>query len=132
MGAHGTGLFDDDDGADFAAEILHGESLDVITDALKAVPEEDWEYVEHPEGMRALLAAELIADQMGHDSGDLPDDLHSWIRNFGDAEEANIALARRAVDRILRNSETRDSWYDSRHFDEWEARTKNLARRLHR
>ena len=52
MGAHGVGLFDDDDGADFSAEILESETMDVIVKALRAVPAEDWEYVEHPEGMR--------------------------------------------------------------------------------
>src|SRR5581483_6694692 len=82
MGAHGIGLFQDDDGADFAAEILDSESMDVIVDALKAVPEIESEYLEHPEGVRALVAAEIVADQNGADSIELSDDLHCWASNL--------------------------------------------------
>jgi hypothetical protein len=130
MGAHGIGLFDDDDGADFAAEILQSQSLDIIVDALNAIPTEDWDYLEHPEGMRALLAAEVVAEQMGHESGDLPDDLHSWAHEFGEPDDELIALARTAVQRVLRKSETRDLWSDSQHFDKWVAKTTDLADRL--
>ena len=130
MGAHGIGLFDDDDGADFAAEILKSRSIGIIVDALKAIPSEDWEYIENPECMRALLAAELIAEQMGNESGDLPDDLHFWIQEFGDVDEDNIRLARKAVDRIIRNSETRELWNDTPHFEDWVRKTRNLRSRL--
>jgi hypothetical protein len=130
MGAHGIGLLDDDDGADFAHEILNSPSMDIIVDALKAIPLDDWDYVERPEGMRALLAAEVVADQMGHESGDLPDDIHSWAHEFGEPDDELIALARAAVQRVLRKSELRDLWNDSHHFGEWLAKTAGLADRL--
>lgn len=130
MGAHGIGSFQDDDGADFEAEILASRDIDIVIDALKAVPDEDYEYVENATAMRALVAAEMIADQMGHESGDIPDDLHSWIHEFGDADNQHVHLAHSAVDRILRKSETRDLWQDSQHFTDWLVKTRNLLHRL--
>jgi hypothetical protein len=130
MGAHGISLFDDDDGSDFAAEILRSNDIAIVANALKEVPAEDWEYCEHGTGVRALLAAELIASQRGYPSEELSDELHLWIEEYvWDAEEL-VPVARRAVSRILRNSETRELWKDSREFDNWLAKTRDLASRL--
>jgi hypothetical protein len=130
MGAHGIGLFDDDNGADFAAEILKSDSFNIADNALRGIPEEDFEYVEHPEGMRALLAAELVASQMGYPSDDLSDELQMWAEQFGEPDRETKNLARSAVARILRKSETRDLWKDSELFADWLSKTRDLASRL--
>lgn len=130
MGGKAIGLFDEGGEADFVAEILKSDSIDVLRDALKAVPEEDYEYVDNVDGARALLAAELVAELMGHESGDLPDDLHSWVFQFMEPDDDLLRSARNAVDRILRQSETRELWRASQDFGEWIAKTKDLAERL--
>ena len=130
MGAHGIGLFDDDDGADFAADVLKSESIEIVEDALRVAATNEWDDLEHPDGMRALLAAELVASQRGYPSEQLSDQLQMWIEQFGDASDETVKLARMAVDRVLRDSETRDLWSDSILFDEWLSKTRDLAERL--
>jgi hypothetical protein len=130
MRTRGVGPFDDAEAAYFEAEILKSDQIRIVAEALYAVPDEDWEYVEHGTGIRALVAAEMIADQMGHESGDVPDELHSWIHGFGDADDVLINRARRAVARVLQNSETCELWKASERFRDWKPEMNNLLRRL--
>jgi hypothetical protein len=130
MGTWGVGPFDDDEASDFATEILKSDDIRIVAEAIYAVPDEDWEYVEHGTGIRALVAAEMIADQKGCESGDVPDELHSWIHQFGDPDDLLIDRAKRAVGRILRDSETRELWKESPKSREWTATVKDLLRRL--
>ncbi len=125
-----TTPFDDDEATCFATEILKSDNIRIVAEAIYAVPEEDWEYVEHGTGIRALVASEMIADQMGHESGDVPDELHSWIHQFGDADELLINRAKRAVARVLLKSETQQLWEESINYGEWVSRIKDLLRRL--
>lgn len=122
--------FDDDEASDFAAEILKSEGIGIVAEAVYAVPDEDWEFVEHGTCVRALVAAELIADQRGHESGDIPDELHSWVHQFGDSDDFLINRAYRAVERVLRDSQTRERWSESVMFKNWYARMKDLLYRL--
>jgi hypothetical protein len=130
MGAHGIGLFDDDDGADFAAEILRSDDISLVAIALNSVPTEDCEYCDHGTGVRALLAAELIASQLGYPSEELEDGLQLWIEGHGSDAQRLVPAARNAVSRILRHSETRDLWKDSDKFYDWLSKTRDLASRL--
>jgi hypothetical protein len=130
MKLSGTSPFDDDEATYFAAEILKSDNLRIVAEAIYAVPEEDWEYVEHGTGVRALVASEMIADQMGHESGDVPDELHSWIHEFFDTDDVLINRAKRAVGRVLRDSESREVWKRSPRFREWTMRLNDLLRRL--
>jgi len=130
MGADGIGLFDDDDGSDFADEILRSNNIAIVANALKEVPAEDWEYCDHSTGVRALLAAELVACQLGYPSEELPDELQLWIEEFGPDAEALASDARTVVSRILRHSETRELWKDSAEFENWLAKMRDLRSRL--
>ena len=130
MGARGIASFDDDEGADFAALVLRSESIDIVEHALRVAATDEWDDLRHPDGMRALLAAELVASQRGYPSEQLSDQLQMWIEQFGDASDEMVQLARLAVDRVLRDSETRDLSSDSIHFGEWLSSTRDLAQRL--
>jgi hypothetical protein len=130
MAGIGIACFDGFDEADFTAEILGSDSIEVLVDSLRAISPNDWEFVGHTDGMRALLGAEIIADQMGHETGDLSGDLHSWIHGFGDAEPENVELARVAVKRIIRCSETKEFYRDSEKFEDWLTKTDRLAEHL--
>ena len=130
MGAHGVSPFQDDDGADFVAEIAKAKDMNVIADAVYSIPESDIEYVEGPAATRALVAAEVIVFQLGRESGDVPDDLQDWIEGQDDPDQLLIGHAQRAVKRILRDSELRELWKESQFYADWEARTQSLLRRL--
>ncbi len=98
-----------------------------MEDALRGILEEDFQYVEHPDGVRAVLPAELVASRMGYPTEDLSDGLQMWAEQFGEPDAEIISLARSAVRRILRNSQTRDLWKDSNHFADWLGKMRELA-----
>lgn len=130
MGASSTNPFDDDDGADFGAEILKAEDVQVLADAIYAVPDEISEYVENGTAVRAMVAGELIACQLARESGDVPDELQSWIHQQGDADSVLVSRARKALRRVLADSEARALWEKSPHFQDWKRRVEDLVRRL--
>ena len=130
MGAHGVSPFQDDDGADFVAEIIKAKDLAVIADAVYSIPDSDDEYIEAPTATRALVAAEVIVFQFGRESGDFTDELQDWIEGQDDPDQILIERTRRAVKRILRDSELRELWKESQLLPEWEARTQSLLKRL--
>jgi hypothetical protein len=130
MGAFGISPFDNDDGLDFIAEIVGAEDMNVIAQAVYAVPDADEQYVESGTATRALVAAEVLAAQNGNESGDVPDELQEWIQNQNDPDNALIVRARSAVRRVLRNSELRDLWQESELFPDWRDRIQYLMKRL--
>ena len=58
MGAWGVGIYDNDDAADWVAELEDG-GLAVVSAALSTIV--DGDYVEAPEGARAVAAADVVA-----------------------------------------------------------------------
>jgi hypothetical protein len=130
MGAHGVSPFDDDEASDFAAEIICAEDMNIIAQAVYAVPDADEQYVESGTATRALVAAEVLAAQMGNESGDVPDELQSWIQSQDDPDNVLLVRARSAVRRVLRNSELRELWQQSELFPDWRERIQSLMKRL--
>jgi hypothetical protein len=130
MGASDTNPFHDDDGADYVAEIIAADEMNVIATAVYAVPEADEQYVETGTATRAIVAAEVLAAQIGNESGDVPEELQEWIQNQNDPDSALIGRARSAVRRVLRSSELRELWQESELFPEWRERIQSLLKRL--
>jgi hypothetical protein len=94
------------------------------------VPEQDYGYVSNLDGARALLAAEIVAGLMGHESSSLSDDLFSWAGQLMEPDDELRRVAKDAVSRIRCSSETRELWRNSGQFGEWLAKTKDLEERL--
>ena len=92
MGAYGISPFDNDDGLDFIAKIIGAEDMDVIARAVYAVPDADEQYVESGMATRALVAAEVLAAQVGNESGDVPDELQDWIQSQDDPDNTLFSL----------------------------------------
>ena len=126
MGAWGAGPFENDDAADFAAE-LEGldadDGVQVLTDALAAT---DTEYVEAPDASIAVAAAQVVVWMRSPDA--LPDDAYAaealtWITAAAPVPTADLlAAARRAVARVSgEDSELAELWADSDEADAWRA-----------
>jgi Domain of unknown function (DUF4259) len=104
--------------------------MSVIAQAVYAVPDAEEQYVESGMATRALVAAEVLAAQMGNESGDVPDELQSWIQSQDDPDNVLLVRALSAVRRVLRNSELRELWQESELYPDWRERIQSLMKRL--
>lgn len=126
MGAWGPGSFDNDDALDWLDDLVDGAS-DAIRAALEAT---DAEYLEAPDASSALAAAEVVAAAAGRPAADLPGEVSEWLEEHGTRQAAALApLARRAVERVRRDSELKELWEEG-DPSEWLAAVDGLLERL--
>lgn len=131
MGAWDTGLFDNDNALDWVLELEAADDNDFLTRTLEAIPVEDTTCVESPEAECGLAAGEVVAALLGRPAAGLPDEVKRWLGAHRDVDPGLAAEARRAVRRILDQSELRDCWQDSEwHFDARKSNIKSLLARL--
>src|SRR5262245_15156924 len=129
MGAWGHGSFANDDALDWVASLLRNGSSAIVR-ALNAVPESDDDYLEAPSASVAVAAAEVVAAQAGSPSAKLPAEVSAWVASQSQPAPELVALAQRAVERVLRRSELRDLWADSKKSEAWQAEVAGLLTRL--
>lgn len=128
----GTGTFDNDD----AMEWIGGFGSDgaaSVQEALEAISELDpMDYVEADIAAHALAAAEVVAAARDGDTSRLPKDaVGSLKENAAKIKAAKLlGTARKAVTRVLKNSELREQWEESAEIDEWEDDVRELLERL--
>ena len=131
MGAQGTGTFDDDDANDWL-DSFESDGPAAIESALNTVTELGKEdYLEAPEASHALAAAELVAAALTGEDDRLPESFRPRFAKHVDAiNDADLAAqARKAVARVLRNSELKELWDDAGD-EEWEEGVRDLVERL--
>lgn len=134
MGTSGTSIFDNDDAVDFISSLVEGHDAGLLRETLEQVANADEdEYVEAPAAVAALAAAEVVAAAFGSPADDLPDEALDWIDEKG--EEIGrplLLLARRAVSRVLADSELREQWEDASPEDyrAWREAVEDLEERL--
>ncbi len=129
MGAWAHGSFANDDALDWVATLSRSGSS-AISQALSAVPEADDDYLEAPTASAAIAAAEVVAAQAGSPADKFPAEVSAWVASQPRPAPELIALARRAVQRVLRLSELRDLWAESEDSDAWQAEVSGLLARL--
>jgi uncharacterized protein DUF4259 len=104
----------------------------LVVNALRAVADAGSDaYLEADPCSAALAAAELVA--AGHGVGDerLDEDALTWLEEHRPAmADADLGLARRAVERVFRASELRELWDENGADTEWHADVRELLRRL--
>lgn len=129
MGAWGTGTFDNDDAADWVWELEEAGDYEVTRAVLEAVTQRD-DYLEAPTCSEALAAAEVLAAGRGRPPVRLPDEVAAWLAGREAPDDALVALAKRAVAVIARDSELRELWAEGEHFSQWQAALFDLDARL--
>jgi Domain of unknown function (DUF4259) len=129
MGAWAHGSFANDDALDWVA-MLSRSGSDAISQALSAVPQADDDYLEAPAASAAIAAAEVVAAQAGSPAAKLPDEVSAWVASQPRPTPELIALARRAVRRVLRLSELCDLWAESKKSEAWQGEVSGLLARL--
>lgn len=133
MGAWGFGSFDNDDAADFLADVVESGDLSLIREVFDNVLTST-EYVEAPDASQAIAAAEVLAAAIGRptSAGQQEEELGEWLSRLRPSvEPALIAQARDALVRILApNSELRELWEEADEFPDWQATVAELLQQL--
>ena len=131
MGAWGTGPFDNDDAADFAASLDHLEPeyrVGAIRSALTHAAEQTG-YLDRDAGSAAVAAAALFAAQRGND---IPIDcIHGPKQLIPELPDDVGGIAIGALNRVLAEcSELNELWLDSPDAEAWLHMVSNLAAAL--
>lgn len=132
MAAGGTGTFDNDDATDWITG-FGADGANIIVEAFEAINDLDpGDYIEADAAAHALAAAELVAAARDGDTSRLPKDAVASLKdNAGSINAAKLlAPARKALSRVLRQSELKEQWEDSPDAEEWEDGVRELLERL--
>lgn len=129
MGAWGYGVFENDTVLDWVEDLIESQDLSLMTEAIEMVLDES--EIESYTAETALGAIEILAALQGRPGNEEYDEeLEEWIRrHIGQGKEC-LAQSQKAVRRILDQSELRELWEESDHFEEWVKMIKDLERRL--
>jgi hypothetical protein len=133
MGAWGNGSFDNDDAADFLADVTDGSDLALVREIFATVLGAE-EYLEAPDASQAIAAAEIVAAAVGRPTpaAQEEEELSEWLARVRPPVEPDlIKQAVQVLDRIVgENSELRELWEESDELSEWEATVVTLRSRL--
>jgi hypothetical protein len=126
------GIFDDDEVTDWLVG-FETDGVTALEAALTAINEMDKEdYIEASDASFALAAAELVAAARDEDHGRLPKTIHSALEAHEDAINAAklSSAARKAVQRVMKNSELKDQADEENESEEWTEDLGELLERL--
>lgn len=119
MGAWDTGPFDNDEGADFIADLAEAPDWRVVVQILDHVGRAPG-YLEGPEGEMAVAAAAVLAASLDNDAGLLPDEHSGLPAALGAPPEGAVRLARAALTRVVGPaSELDELWQEGDQHDAW-------------
>jgi hypothetical protein len=131
--AWSAGNFGNDDAVEWLKVVIEGGGESTIKDAIECIelfPED--EFLDAVFCSQALAAAEFIAAARGNPAGeDFPEEAAAWLeKNSLEPDDNLLQVTRRAVDRILNNSELKELWQEGCANDEWHLTIIDLRRRL--
>ncbi|GGD47396.1 DUF4259 domain-containing protein [Pseudoxanthomonas indica] len=133
MGAWGPGSFENDDAADFLADVTDSGDLALLREVIDNVLTST-EFVEAPDACQAIVAAEVIAAALGRPTAAAlrQDHLTKWVARIRPGIEPALAQrAHNALARILApNSELLELWEETDELAEWQASVKELMQQL--
>ena len=126
------GIFDDDEVTDWLVS-FETDGVAAIEAALTTVNEMDKDdYIEASDASFALAAAELVAAARDEDHGRLPKAIHAAVETHEDSINAAklSSSARKAVQRVMKNSELKDQADEEGEGEEWTEDLGELLERL--
>jgi hypothetical protein len=129
MGSWGHSAFENDDALDWVAELEEVENTSILIAAFDAVLEAQEDYIEIPEASITISAAEVVAALLGRADTLLPEEVQAWVAGQDKVDSKIVEKARRAVNRVLEDSELKEVWDDSGSSN-WRMSVEGLLRRL--
>jgi hypothetical protein len=132
LGAWGSGVFENDDAADWMATLEESRGRAHLLRPLTAIESTGKdECLEAPEAAQALAALETIAAILGRPGRDLPDEVTRFVERAGlSLNRTIITRALEVLDRIRERSELRDLWAESGSVRQWKRTLDDLQARL--
>jgi hypothetical protein len=130
MGAWGTGSFENDDAADWIAELATIVPDDLTQIFVQAADYPS--YLEAPASRVVVAAAEVIAALSGSPAQEVPPEIIKWTTNRQASTQELKALALRALERVRKNSELKDLWLEADGLNDWIAAMQDLQTRVGR
>lgn len=132
MSADGIGSFDNDDGMEWL-DGFGGDGASAVLAALETVTDLDADdFLAATEAAHALAAAEVVAAARDGDMSRIPKDAIPRVKeNVGKIGAAKlVGTARKAVARVLKQSELKETWEDSADAEDWDDNVRELLERL--
>lgn len=128
MGAWGSGSFENDDAADWLAQLDTVAPDDLTKIFGQAV--DDTAYFEAPAASVVVAAAEVVASLNGHPVKGVPPEVTKWTANRQAPTPELKALALRALVRVRKDSELKDLWLVADGLNDWTAAIQDLQTRV--
>ncbi len=125
MGAWGTGNFENDQAADFVAELVAAKDTDPIKTAIEQILFATEESLDADLASRGLAAAEVVA-ALRRNPGDVPDEVSEWVSGRRAASVELRMMAHSVVIKVLNDSELRELWEETDDFDRWRGRSRSV------
>ena len=132
MAAGGTGTFDNEEAQEWISG-FGADGANAIEEAFEVINDlEPGDYIEADVASHALAAAELVAAARDGDGSHLPKDAVGSLReNAAKINAAKLlAAGRKAVGRVLTQSELKEQWEDEPDGEDWEDGVRDLLERL--
>ncbi|EMI41733.1 DUF4259 domain-containing protein [Rhodopirellula sp. SWK7] len=132
MGAWGHSTFDNDDAADWVADLEESTDMSDVIQALCGVTDDAEDYIEAPECSSAIAAAEVVAALNGNPSADLPGSVREWIEGKPIPDAGLNTKACNAIDAVLSDSELKELWEENAEdYPKWVACLTDIKARIH-
>lgn len=131
MGTWGVKTFENDDARGWVDELRNDGSVDFLVSSFS--PDEADGYLEAPNGVRILCAAEVVAAAAAGHPSTLPKPAAFWLKAHRDFDFALLVpLAEANVERVLaERSGLRELWQkNAEDFPQWRASVERLRSRL--
>ena len=147
MSIWGPGPFDNDDGADWFADLRDEPALNLIREALEEISDQTHVgYLEVTDGAEAVAAAEVLAELLGSPGDDpvLDEELEELAESLKkelkrESKRDIQKLVKQAIDALeiilndAENSELRQMWEEQAgEMSAWTATMTKLQQRLHK
>ena len=136
MGTWAVDAFGNDYAQDWAEDLEQTSNLEAVESTLDTALENNGGMLEAPFGAEALVAIEVLARLQGK-GGERSEDsaaVDAWVEARKPKARVRTDLAEkagRAIERILsEQSELRELWADSEHYDDWRAAVEELRGRI--
>jgi hypothetical protein len=130
MGTWGYKTFENDGAADWLYDLEEATEPGFLLKPLRAAIRAKGK-IDLDDALEGLAAAEILAAARFDPPRDLPRIGRSWVKRMGFVpKDADLNLARGAVEKISKKSELADTWDSEGKFAAWQKEVKRLSQRL--
>src|ERR1044071_4199180 len=130
MGTWGYKTFENDGAADWLYDLEEAEDAKFLLTPIKAVLRTKGK-VDIDDCLETLAAAEVMAASRYEPPKDAPRIARSWIKRTAFvAKDADLKLAMRAVEKLCKNSELKDTWEGEGKLASWLKEVRKVSLRL--